>query len=153
MFAQFGGAHIDIDRIRNLKSETSKEYDRWQGYQQSKLGNILLAKEFSRRYSVEAASLHPGAILATNLSRHMSVADGVRFLFQLPTIVKHAGWNPSKNQEEGASTTVVVAATPQLTNGGYYEDCQKATESDHAKNAADAAALFEYCDQVTKEYQ
>ena len=51
------------------------------------------------------------------------------------------------------ATTVVVAATPQLTNGGYYEDCQKATESDHAKNAADAAALFEYCDQVTKEYQ
>jgi NAD(P)-dependent dehydrogenase (short-subunit alcohol dehydrogenase family) len=55
-------------------------YNSWLAYQQSKLGSILLAKEFHRRNpAVESASLHPG-VIATSLWRHMTFMGYVRFI-------------------------------------------------------------------------
>jgi hypothetical protein len=55
----------------------------------------------------------------------------------------------------GASTTITCATLPSnaLCNGGYYSNCAIGYENDAAKNAADASALFLYCDEVTKEFQ
>lgn len=65
-----GASRIDIDYYRNYDEKNSK-YDGWKQYQQSKLGDILLAKEFHRRDGIDAASLHPGFI-NTNLDRTSS---------------------------------------------------------------------------------
>jgi len=143
---------IDIEKIKAFKVDVTKDYNPWAAYQQSKLGNILLAKEFHKRYGVESAALHPGVIM-TNLSRHLSVTDFLLFFTRLPRLIMQEGWNPFKTPEQGASTTITVATTSDLVNGAYYKDCQVFPESESAKIETDAAALFDYCDQETKDFQ
>lgn len=60
-----------------------------------------------------------------------------------------------KTPAAGAGTTVTVATLPSdaFVNGGYYDDCEIGKESDSAKNEEDSKALFDYCDEVTKEFQ
>lgn len=79
-------------------------------------------------------------------------------VMELSDIFHHEGWwFPIKSPEEGASTSITVAAMPsnQLKNGGYYKDCSEAEseESDSAKNTEDAKPLFDWCDKVTKAFQ
>ena len=72
----------------DLNWETRK-YGSWSSYGQSKICNILFAKELSRRMAAEGApvaafSLHPG-VIRTNLSRHMGFSGSVmRAVFALP---------------------------------------------------------------------
>jgi NAD(P)-dependent dehydrogenase (short-subunit alcohol dehydrogenase family) len=134
-------------------------YDVWHAYQQSKLGNILLAKEFHRRYpNLETASCHPG-IVYTEMGKHLYTHwfDLVKdFVLDLPFIIATEGWwNPVKSAVEGASTTITAASLPSnvLVNGGFYKDCILSQESESAKNMDDAAILFDWCDEVTKLYQ
>jgi hypothetical protein len=60
-----------------------------------------------------------------------------------------------KSVQAGASTTVTCAALPshELKVAGYYRDCDPYEEYDCAKNEEDMAALFDYCDEVTKMFQ
>jgi NAD(P)-dependent dehydrogenase (short-subunit alcohol dehydrogenase family) len=101
---------------------TSRAYDPWLAYGQSKTANILFAVEATRRWAgdgITANAVHPGAI-HTNLSRHMTpeaLADlsaARRFTF--------------KTIEQGAATSVLVATSPQLQRigGRYFENCNEA---------------------------
>jgi len=57
----------------DLNSE--KSYQKWTAYGNSKLANILFAKEFNKRYAGEGItsySLHPG-VIPTELSRYMGI--------------------------------------------------------------------------------
>lgn len=75
---------------------------------------------------------------------------------ELPDIILHEGWwFPIKSPQEGASTTITVAALPstELKNGGYYKDCAEFDESSSAKNMDDARALFDWCEKVTEPFQ
>jgi len=150
-------ARIDIDLIKKYQGGDFEGYDGWAAYQQSKLGNVLLPKEFAKRYpNIEAVSLHPGAI-ATNLSRHTNVCGIMKFfLFNMRELIKNnTGKKGMKSVEAGASTTVTCATLPhdKLVNGGYYEDCGITAESESAKNVEDAKALFDFCEEATKEFQ
>jgi hypothetical protein len=130
-------------------------YDGWKAYQQSKLGDILLPKEFAERYpTLQAASLHQGCI-NTNISRHTFFFSMIWFLLtRAPDLISaKPGGMAVKSVEVGASTTVTAATTADLVNGGYYDDCEVAKESELAKNVDDAKALFDYCDEVTQEFQ
>jgi len=96
-------------------------------YGQSKTANILFAMAFDQRgkaHGVHAFSLHPGSIVSTGLSKHVS-----------PELLRAAGLvddggnpiiDPAKNQktvEQGAATSVWCATSPQLDGiGGVY--CQ-----------------------------
>jgi retinol dehydrogenase-13 len=143
-----GSLPVDVEYYRNFNLETSP-YDPREAYQQSKLGDILLAKEFAKRFDVESVSLHPG-VIRTNLTRHMSIWDLARFflirLFQGVVI-------QFKTVEQGAATTVLCATSPSIENGAYYSDCAVAESSDSAKDEANAAAVYEYCEEVTKAFQ
>lgn len=151
-----GGPRIDIGAIRNFSLDAP--YDGMVAYQQSKLGNILLAKEFQKRYSpsLEAVSLHPGSIY-TPLYRHTGIFSAVMIAASLlPSVIRgNVSQVFPKLPSVGASTTVTCATLPsaQLNSGAYYSDCVVATESEAAKNEEDAAALFDYCDEVTKQFQ
>ncbi|KAK8559954.1 hypothetical protein V6N12_012765 [Hibiscus sabdariffa] len=65
-------------RIVNLSSEAHR-YSAWSAYEQSKLANILHAKELARRLKedvveITANSVHPGAIM-TNLAHHLGLIN------------------------------------------------------------------------------
>jgi retinol dehydrogenase 12 len=152
-----GGRRVDIDKIRNFSLDNAAEYDGWIAYQQSKLGNILLAKEFMKRYTdLEAVSLHPGAIY-TPLYRETGMVSALKLsLSMIPAAIRGDAMQIfPKLPSVGASTTVTCATLPSvaLVNGGYYSNCAIATESIAAKNEDDASALFDYCDGVTKQFQ
>lgn len=54
------------------------EYSKYPGYIQSKLANVLFAKELTKRFQGEhiiAFSLHPGAIWDTNIGASVPKAD------------------------------------------------------------------------------
>ena len=152
-----GGPRIDIDALRNF-SVDNDDYDGFRAYQQSKLGNILLAKEFHKRYgpALEAVSLHPGAIY-TSLYRDTSILSAVKIaLTMIPAFLRGTvGEVFPKLPTAGAATTITCATMPsdELVAGAYYSNCGIGVESEAAKNEEDAASLFDYCDDVTKKFQ
>lgn len=130
---------------------TSRPYDPWLAYGQSKTANVLFAVEAARRWAgdgITANAVHPGAI-ETNLSRHMDPED----VQQLLT----SGMYRYKTIEQGAATSVLVATSPLLegVGGRYFEDCNEAVTVDkvtettpsgvaaYALDAANAKRLWE----------
>lgn len=150
-----GGARIDVERLKDTPQED--DYDGWKAYQQSKLGNILLAKEFSKRYAtqgMQTASLHPGVIYS-GLYASTGLVSACQLVLGMvvPVLKGNVFQVIPKFPSAGAATTVHCTTIDTLVNGGYYSNCQLAQESKAAKNEEDAAALFDYCDQVTKDFQ
>jgi NAD(P)-dependent dehydrogenase (short-subunit alcohol dehydrogenase family) len=134
-----------------------EKYDGFLAYQQSKLGNILLAKEFAKRFpGLEAVSLHPGTI-HTSLYRDSGLIASLKMgITMIPGIVfGNISQVFPKSASMGASTTLTCATLPseQLINGGYYSNCAIAQESDAAKNEQDAQALYDFCETATKPFQ
>jgi NAD(P)-dependent dehydrogenase (short-subunit alcohol dehydrogenase family) len=97
-----------------------RPYEPWLAYGQSKTANVLFAVEATRRWAgdgITANALTPGAI-RTNLQRHVSDED----------IAARAGGVQWKTPEQGAATSVLLAASPLLdgVGGRYFEDCNEA---------------------------
>ena len=103
-----------------------RPYDPWAAYGQSKTANVLFAVEVTRRWAgdgILSNALMPGAI-RTNLQRYVSEEDLARLRAE-----SGGGAAPNwKNTEQGAATSVLVAASPLLNGvgGRYFEDCQEA---------------------------
>jgi NAD(P)-dependent dehydrogenase (short-subunit alcohol dehydrogenase family) len=96
-----------------------RPYDPWLAYGQSKTANVLFAVEASRRWrddGITANAVMPGGIF-TNLQRH----TGGRGTGRTPA-------DQMKTPEQGAATSVLVAASPLLggVRGRYFEDCREA---------------------------
>lgn len=144
---RLGSPRIDFDAITKVNEVN---YDKVFRYQQSKLGDILLAKQFDKLYShLSAYAVHPG-VLKTNLGRHMSIGKKLAFMIKNPIAIM-----TMKEPEEGAATQVMVAILPEseLHNGAYYADCKVSEETESARNMEDAMKLFDYCDNATKSFQ
>jgi NAD(P)-dependent dehydrogenase (short-subunit alcohol dehydrogenase family) len=118
---------------------SSRPYDPALAYGQAKTANVLFAVEATRRWGgdgISANAVHPGAILATNLSRHMDpevlaglVASGT-YVFKTP--------------EQGAATSVLVATSPQLegVGGHYFENCNEAPVVDPGEAEGTGVAAY-----------
>jgi len=128
-----------------------KNYNGFHQYQQSKLGDILLAKEFVARHNMEAVSAHPG-VIRTNLGRHISIWDLIPLIFRILM-----SGQTFKTPEQGAATTVTCATLPsdsnEFVNGAHYDDCAIKEPTESANNEDDRKALYDYCDKVTKKFQ
>ncbi|KAJ4974457.1 hypothetical protein NE237_007631 [Protea cynaroides] len=127
---------IRFDRINDEPG-----YACWKAYGQSKLANILHAKELNRRLKEERVditvnSLHPG-VIATNLLRHHSFFNGI-FL--------SLGKFLLKNVQQGAATTCYVALNPQVKGigGEYFSDCNIAKPTAQAKDMELANKLWDF---------
>ena len=101
-------------------------YDPWRAYSQSKTANILFAVEAGRRWAPEGIAvnaLNPGRITATNLSRYIGDVSNSPAAFEPES--KGVSW---KTVEQGAATSVLLAASPLLegVGGRYFEDCNEA---------------------------
>jgi NAD(P)-dependent dehydrogenase (short-subunit alcohol dehydrogenase family) len=101
----------------------TREYEPWLAYGQSKTANIWLAHEIARRWAddgIVANSVTPGFV-DTNLQRHVDRNDLARIRGRKPGA-------PRKTPEQGAATSVLVAASPTVAGvtGRYFEDCHEA---------------------------
>jgi NAD(P)-dependent dehydrogenase (short-subunit alcohol dehydrogenase family) len=104
---------------------TEREYEPWAAYGQSKTANVLFAVEATRRWAsdgITANALHPGGI-RTNLQRYVTDEELERLRAQSGPAAPN--W---KTPEQGAATSVLLAASPLLegVGGRYFEDCNEA---------------------------
>jgi NAD(P)-dependent dehydrogenase (short-subunit alcohol dehydrogenase family) len=109
-----------------------RPYDPWLAYGQSKTANVLFAVGATQRWAGEgiyANSVHPGAIIETNLSRYsMKPAVQVRLRESGEYITPEGVRMRFKTIAQGAATSVLLATSPQLEHvgGRYFEDCNEA---------------------------
>uniref|UniRef100_A0A803LQG0 Uncharacterized protein n=1 Tax=Chenopodium quinoa TaxID=63459 RepID=A0A803LQG0_CHEQI len=133
--------------IRFDKINDESGYNSLQAYGQSKLANILHAKELTRQLKEEgvqitANSLHPGSI-TTNLLRHRSFING---------LIHSLGKFVLKDVEQGAATSCYVALHPQVqgVSGEYFMDSNIAQPTSQAKDAELAKELWQFSLKLTK---
>ncbi|MEL7492025.1 MAG: oxidoreductase [Pseudomonadota bacterium] len=131
--AKAGGARVvALSSVANKRSPVrfddinfeKEPYDKWVAYAQSKTANSLFAVELDARLKdrgVRAFAVHPGGIM-TPLQRHLDTEEMVQLGWMNPD-----GTQPPevaaifKTPEEGASTSVWCALSPQLDGiGGVY---------------------------------
>ncbi len=130
---------IDFDNLAG-----DKGYRDWTQYGQSKMANLLFAKELSRRFAgtkKTANAVHPG-VIQTNLGRHMNPV--MQFVFGLSDKIA------LKSIAQGAATEVYVAVHPAAAGmtGKYFADCNIAKSRGDADNAETARKLWEVSEQI-----
>ncbi len=133
---------IEFDNL-----DGSKGYKPWAAYGQSKMANLLFAKELSRRFagtSKTANAVHPG-VIATNLGRDMNPVARWGMKAVVPIACKSIA--------QGAATQVFVATHPSqaTTTGQYFADCNVATPRADANNEALAARLWDVSEKIVAE--
>jgi NAD(P)-dependent dehydrogenase (short-subunit alcohol dehydrogenase family) len=121
--------HVNGEVLFDDLDFTKRPYDAWVAYSQSKTANILFAVEAAKRWAddgIAVNALNPGRIADTNLSRHMEKPPA--------TFDPKGSTGVSvKNIEQGAATSVLLAASPLVdgVTGRYFEDCQEAVPFVH----------------------
>jgi NAD(P)-dependent dehydrogenase (short-subunit alcohol dehydrogenase family) len=100
-----------------------RPYDQWTSYGQSKSANALFAVGAADRWAddgITANALMPGNVASTALARHMGPDDLANF-----GKTTDLGLPPVKTIEQGAATSVLLAASPDVegVTGRYFEDC------------------------------
>lgn len=102
-----------------------RPYDPWTSYGQSKTANALFAVGAAERWAddgITANALMPGNIADTSLARHMDMDQVAAFIASGELALP-----PQKSVEQGAATSVLLAASPTVegVTGGYFEDCAR----------------------------
>jgi NAD(P)-dependent dehydrogenase (short-subunit alcohol dehydrogenase family) len=103
-----------------------RPYDRWTSYGQSKSAIVLFAVGAAQRWAgdgIAVNALMPGNIASTALARHLGPDDLANFGKMTDLALP-----PAKTIEQGAATSVLMAASPEVegVTGRYYEDCAEA---------------------------
>jgi len=116
-------AHLRAPLVFDDISFASRPYDPMLAYGQSKTANVLFAVEAARLWAadgVTANAVHPGAVIQTHLARDLDPE-------LLAAAIETAGYE-YKTREQGAATSVLVAASPLLkgVSGRYFADCNEA---------------------------
>lgn len=131
----------------------AKQYGRWSAYSQSKLANILFARELQSKLEaagVDVTSIvsHPG-YAATNLQSH-----GINALER--TFSRIGNRIASQSAEQGATSQLYAATAPEARGGEFYGpkwvlwgDVMRIYYNSRAANDADAARLWEISEQLT----
>jgi NAD(P)-dependent dehydrogenase (short-subunit alcohol dehydrogenase family) len=125
---------IDVDDLHFSR----RKYDAWTAYGQSKLANMLDAKELSDQLAgsnVSACSVHPG-VIQTNLLRHIpflsdgGILAGAALAIMGPLVF-------DKTIPQGAATTLFGCLSPDAQGGVYLVDCAVAEPLTDAGRDAD----------------
>ena len=125
-------AHV-VGRIRFGDPEFRRGYSAWGAYAQSKLANILFARELARREpGLQSVSLHPGMV-ASGFGKN----GGGRFA-RLYALLDPFSLTP----EEGAQTSLYAATARLEGQGGYYADSRLVTPAPQALDDGAAERLW-----------
>ncbi|XP_034833999.1 retinol dehydrogenase 13-like [Maniola hyperantus] len=127
----------------------SQKYDPVAAYNQSKLANVLFARELGRRMldcDVAVTAVDPG-FTDTDLTRHMAMMKSVTRFVVYPLF-----WPVMKKARTGAQTILHAALQPDLqkSKGDYYVDMKKTTPSELAQDYELAQWLWRVSDKWTK---
>ena len=130
---------VEFDNLSGVR-----DYAPWKAYGQSKIANLLFAKELARRLEgtrKTANAIHPGVIF-TNLSRHMNPVARVAFRALGSLMMKSVG--------EGAATQCYVAVHPAAAtiSGKYWVDSNVAEPRADGTDAATAARLWSASEEL-----
>ena len=130
---------IELDNLSG-----ARDYTGWKMYGQSKLANILFAKELARRFAGTkkvAIAIHPG-VIKTGLSRNMHPVIDFLWGAVSPLFLKSV--------EQGAATEVYAAVHPgaAVLNGSYLADCNLQTPRPDAEDATLSKALWEATEKL-----
>lgn len=125
--------------------ERRRSYNAWTVYAQSKLANILHARELARRLrdrGVVAHSLHPGSV-ASGFGRD---GDLHGFNDRLLRVGEFALITP----EQGARTSVHVASSPEAlrTSGDYWSRSRRSRPSAAGRDDTAATELWRRSEQM-----
>lgn len=136
---------IDLDDLQN-----ERNYGSFRAYADSKLANIMFAKELDRRWGpdgVAAASFHPGLVF-TNFGK--STNRMFDFLFKLPG-TKLFTLSP----DEGADTLAWLATTKPGVDwqpGQYYTKRKLAFTHKQVADDTLTSGLWERSEQLLSQY-
>ena len=136
------GAPKEGIQFDNLSGD--KGYSPWRAYGQSKLANLLFAKELAKRFTATkktANAIHPG-VINTNLGRSMPSVMRAALSVAAPLVLKSAA--------QGAATQCYVATNPELAtvSGAYFADCNIAEPTKLAQDPALAARLWDESERI-----
>lgn len=136
--------------IRFDRLEAPADYSDRTAYAESKLANVLFARELGKRLRgtrITANAVHPG-LVKTGIDRHLG--GGPRMGFRLLAALV------GKTVEQGAATSCYVATSPLLgaVSGRYFEDCNAVTiDGDpYMENDLLGATLWDVSVDYTQDY-
>ena len=137
-----------------------RPYDQWTSYGQSKSAIVLFAVGAAQRWAddgIVVNALMPGNIASTALMRHLGPDDLANLGKETDVALP-----PVKTIEQGAATSVLMAASPEVegVTGRYYEDCAQAPVIDqraghtggvapYALDHANADRLWQISEKLT----
>jgi len=120
-----------------------RRFSGWRAYGDSKLMNLIFARELSRRLEgqgVVAHALHPG-IVKTELGRHQTSRMKVFGILMRPAI---------RMPERGAATSLYAATAAELgqRGGGYFSNCSPGRRSPRAEDPELAKLLWQRSEEL-----
>ena len=132
--------------FNNLDGEQG--YTPFTFYGQTKLANLLMSNELSRRLegsNTTANAVHPGIIMTPLMRNLGSVRAALSKVVSLPF---------SRSVQQGAATQCYVASAPALegVSGYYFANCNPAIKSIHGKNPKLASRLWDVSEKLTADY-
>jgi len=145
------GAHR-MGRIAFDDLQGERSYSRWGAYGQSKLANLLFARELGRRAAGTAllvAAAHPGYAATHLQSGHGSVA--------LAALLRVGNAVVAQSDEAGALPSLYAATMPDVHPGDYWGPAlaevrgapKRVGRSDAAQDDAVAGRLWDVSEQLT----
>jgi WW domain-containing oxidoreductase len=133
---------IEFDNLSGAKG-----YKSWVAYGQSKIANLLFAKELARRFAgtmQTANAVHPG-VINTNLGRHLGI----------PAFVETVGYGVAnalflKTIPQGAATQCYVAVNPAAAtiSGQYFADSNVKKPRADAEDGELAKKLWDVSEEI-----
>ena len=144
-----------LGRINFDDLQSERRYNRWRAYNQSKLGDLLLALELDRRLraagsTVRSVAAHPG-YSATNLQSAAAPAVDRAIM----VVTNHL---LAQSEDMGALPTLYAATHPGLEGGtyvgpdGFMEQRghpEPVTPAKAARNEEAARRLWDVCEELT----
>ncbi len=123
--------------------EGKKSFSGWRAYAQSKLANILFAKELARRLDgtgVTSNALHPGFVA----SRFGRTGNGA-----ITTVMGWIQGVAAITPEQGAQTSLFLATSPEVegVTGLYFDRCKPVTPSAAALDMDAAQRLWQLSEE------
>lgn len=131
-----------------------REYEKFSAYGQSKTANVLFAVEADKRGKedgIRVFAVHPGAILETDLSRHLSIEEwkAMGIMDEQGNVIE-SEHRKFKTVAQGAATSVWCATDDRLIGlGGVY--CEDNEVSPLVVARYDANGNLEMPDITTME--
>ncbi len=125
---------------------TQRKYKMWTSYGDSKLMNLMFARELDRRVrgtGIVALALHPG-VIPTNLARDRSLSTLFLGLMHV---------HKMKSVAQGAATTIIAATSPDYAREGgqYLADCKPHRGPRLSRDPAACRRLWEISEQLITE--